>query len=736
MSKGLSSEMWKRSMCVLLVVILLGFGTCIGSMSNIMLIKADEYRALAEDQQLRDTVTPAKRGTIYDTNMNVLAASATAWQVYIIPTNFKNNKQRRDVAFGLSRLLKMDYKDVLERCKRKTGNENIGDPIELKTSKKVRKFINNNEYNAIIGISETTKRYYPNDNLASTVIGFVGSDNQGLEGLENKYDTELTGTPGRVVSARNASGADMPFSYEKVVDAKDGNSLVLTVDEYIQHIVEKYLTEAVEENNVQNRGCVIAMDVKTGGILAMATEPDYNLNDPFTIYDKEKAKEINELTGDERIKALNEARQEQWRNKAVSDVYEPGSVFKIITGSAAIEENATSLGSSFYCPGYIQIANRRISCHKHEGHGKQDLMQAFQNSCNPAFIGIGQTLGLKKFTDYRKSFGLEGLTGIDLPGESEPIFHSYSSMGSVELASESFGQTFKITPVQLITAVSAAVNGGYLYKPHVVKQILDNNGNIIENKETEAKRQVISEETSKIISQCLESVVSIGTGKNAYVAGYRIGGKTGTSEKIDLQDESGETTKYIASFCGVAPMDDPSIAILMLLDEPNVVNAYGGTLCAPMVGKMFSEILPYLGVSAEYTAEEAEELDVSTPDVSGYTVDKAKETITEMGLNARVIGEGDTVLRQVPSAAQTLPKGGTVVLYTEEGGETKTAIVPDFTGMTVSQANAAGAAAGLNVCISGSADNSVAYAQSKEYGKEVEIGSVVTVEFRSNVTVQ
>ncbi|MBQ2676013.1 MAG: PASTA domain-containing protein [Clostridia bacterium] len=736
MAKGPTKQMWKRTLIVLLVVIILGFGTCGVSLSNIMLVKADKYRTLAEQQQLRDVVVDAKRGTIYDASMNVLAASSTVWQVYITPSDFEDDAERQAVAKGLAEILQMDYEKVYKITCKKTGYETVGKTVTIDKANQVRAFVSENEFGSIIGLDEATKRYYPNDNLASTVLGFVGTDNQGLNGLEYQYDSTLTGTPGRVISAKNAKGADMPFSYEKVVDAKAGNSLVLTIDEYIQHVAEKYLDQAVIQNGVKNRGCCIVMDVNTGGVLAMATKPDYNPNEPFTIYDAATAEAIAKLTGDERSSAIAKAQQEQWRNKCVSDVYEPGSVFKIITGSAALDEGKTSMNASFSCPGYIVIANRRISCHKHEGHGTQNLTQAFMNSCNPAFITIGQSLGVTSFTNYRKSFGLQTISGIDLPGESEPIYHVASKMGPVELASESFGQTFKITPIQFITAISAAVNGGYLYKPHIVKQVLDENGNIIKNMEGSPIRQVISEETSKKICDALEAVVSEGTGKNAYVPGYRVGGKTGTSQKIDTQNEEGEINKYIASFCGIAPTNEPKIAILMLLDEPSVANPYGGTLVAPMVGKMFEEILPYMGVTPQYSEDDAEKIERKTPDVMGKTVEKAKDAIREAGLSFKVVGDGDSVVRQVPSAYQTIPKGGTVVIYTENDSEKKTVKVPDFIGMTVSQANSTAINMGLNIKFSGSTTNAVAYNQSVEKDTEVEIGTVITVEFRENIVVE
>ena len=730
-ARGVAKSILDRSFIIMLALIVAGFGGIAIRLGYIMTVDADELRSKAENQQLRDVVTTAGRGNIYDCNKNVLAKSSTVWKVFVTPSSIEND-ERDVIAKGLSELLGVEYDTVYEKvCKTSSYYETVGKPVDIGTATKVRQFIKENEVGSVVGLEESSKRYYPNNNLASTVIGFVGTDNQGLGGLEYYYDKELTGTKGRIISAKNAKGSDLPFSYEKVVEAKEGNSLVLTIDEYIQHIVEKYLLQAINENKVANRGSCIVMNVNTGEILAMATMPDYDLNNPFTIADEKKAKEIASLTGDERSKAISEAQQAQWRNKCISDAYEPGSVFKIITGSSALEEGTLKTSDTFYCPGYITVADRKIRCHKTEGHGSQSLANAFQNSCNPAFITIGQQLGLRNFVNYRTAYGLDKVTGIDLPGETGSILHSYESMGPVELASESFGQSFKITPIQLITAISAAVNGGYLNKPHVVKQILNSDGNVVKNFGTTQVRQVISNETSKQICQYLESVVSEGTGHNAYVAGYRVGGKTGTSEKLD----SG-TNKKIASFCGIAPSDSPEVAVLMLLDEPNVPFPFGGTCCAPAVGKMMSEILPYLSVSPEYTEEEAKELESTTPNVTGKTLKDAKAAISDAELEYTVIGEGDTVLKQMPSANSTIPNGGTVVLYTDDSEQKKTAVVPDFNGMTISQANEAAENAGINIIISGSKNNATAYDQSVEKGKEVERGTVVTVSFREIVVVE
>ena len=727
--------MWSRC-AIMLVILLFIMGWVTSFMFYHTVINADNLREQAQNQQLSDVEIQAKRGNIYDRNMNLLATSATVWQVVVRPTAFKvdeDENEREIAAAGLSELLGMTYEEVLALCEKNVAYQRIGKKIEADVTEKVRSFINEKELSHCVELEETSKRYYPNDNLASTVLGFVGTDNNGLEGLEAQYDDELSGQNGRIVSARDSVGGEMPFAYEKIIDATPGNSVVTTIDEYIQYVVEKYLTQAVEQNDVQQRGCCIVMDVNTGGILAMATKEDFNPNEPFKIYDEEKLAEIQAITDEkERAKAYSAAQYAQWRNKCVSDTYEPGSVFKIVTGSAAIEEDVISLDETYHCPGYIKISDRTIRCHKTTGHGTQTLAEAYMNSCNPAFITIGQKLGIELFTNYRKAYGLENTTGIDLPGESSPIVHSSQSMGPVELASESFGQSFSITPIQFITAISAAVNGGYLYQPHVAKQIIDSDGNIVENLEKGAKRQVISEETSEYIRGYLEQVVSEGTGKNAYVAGFRIGGKTGTSEKLSSDGQKGR----IASFGAIAPSDAPQIAVLLLLDEPQVAIPYGGTLAAPIVGKILEEILPYLNVSPEYTEEEAAELAIKTPDVTGLSIEDAKTQIKNEGLAYNIIGQGTTVIKQVPASGQEIPHGGKVVLYTDESSENQTATVPDFTNMTVSQANQAAIDAGLNIKFSGTMDNSTAYDQSLAVGQQVECGTVVIVYFRENSTVE
>ena len=735
MAKGPTKEMWKRILAIMIAVCVVAFGTVGVRLFGLMVVDAEEYQAKALSQQLKDITIEPKRGAIYDRNMNYLATSSTAWTIYISPKDIENDEERDLVVNGLSQILGVDANTIREKKLKNNQYEIIKRQVEKPQTDEVRAYISEHGLGSTIGISETTKRYYPNDNLASAVLGFVGSENQGLYGLESQYDSVLQGVSGRIIASKNAKGEDMPFTYQKIIEAQEGNSLVLTIDSTIQYYVENALSKAVIDNNVQQRGCAIAMNVNTGEILAMATKPDFNPNEPFTIYDTAEAARIETLTGEEKSKAISEAQYKQWRNKAITEVYYPGSVFKIVTGSAAIEEGVVNANSTFDCSGSIKIADTIFKCHKRSGHGHQNLMEVFQNSCNPAFILMGQGLGSETFFKYFKAYGLTEKTGIDLPGEEMSIYYTAEQMGPVELASESFGQTINLTPIQLITAIAAAVNGGYLVQPHVVKQVVDSDGNVVENIEPEVKRQVISQETSNFMRELLENVVTNGSGKNAYVAGYRVGGKTGTSQKQNLKNEDGSITKYISSFCGIAPADDPEIAIIVLLDEANVANYYGSAIAAPVVGQIFEEVLPYMDIEAVYTDKELAEMDIKVPDVQGKGVAEAKNAISQAGLNATIIGDGDTVQRQVPAAQQSISKGGTVVIYTGDPLEQSMSTVPNFINMTPSQVNSAAAKAKINVKFSGtgvSGSQLLAYQQSVEEGTKVEAGTTVTVYFRHN----
>ena len=737
-AKGPTKSMWTRMLVVMLTLVIGTVGVSAFRLGKLMLVDADFYQTKASEQQLYDTELSPTRGDIYDAKMNVLATSATVWTVYVTPKNIKNDDQKALIADGFSEILSMDRDKVYAMTEKSLGYVIVKKKVEKPEADKIRAYISEHKLGAMAGLDESSKRYYPNDSLASTVLGFVGDDNQGLAGVEAFYESKLKGVPGRMVAAKNARGANMPFSYEKMVDATPGSSLVLTIDSYIQHVAEKYLEQAVIDNNVSNRGACVVMNVNTGEILGMAVKDDFNPNDPFTLSDADMAK-LDGLEGEERTSKLGELRNKQWRNKAVSDPYEPGSVFKVVTGAAAIEEHVTDMSKHYNCPGYIVVAGQRYNCHKTTGHGAEGLPQAFQNSCNPVFITFGQLMGVSTFSRYFDAFGLTKKTGIDLPGEATSMYHTESKMGPVELASSSFGQTFTITPIQLITAISAAVNGGYLVQPHVVSQILDGDGNVEKTVETVRKRQVVSNETSKLICELLESVVSEGGGGNAYVPGYRVGGKTGTSQKIaDELQNAGERLR-ISSFCGIAPMDNPQVAVLVMLDEPHAANVYGGTIAAPVGGQVLGDILPYMGIEPQYSEEELKTMAIKPPDVTGKTKGEAKNEIQAAGLKVKIVGEGDKIERQVPTASQSIAKNGVVVLYTEGASDSNMVTVPTLTGMAVAGVNAEAASANLNVEFSGASltsGNAVSYRQSVEPGQKVEAGSTITVYFRAEDNIE
>ena len=733
MAKGPTNSMKKRTFAVLAAFTVLGFLSLIFRLFGLQVIDFQKYQALANSQQLSETVIAARRGTIYDCNLKPLAQSATVWKVSIWPAYIESDEEAKLIAQSMTEILDLDYETALKKCTDKTVSYAVlQSKVEKGKADEVRKFKIENNISAI-GLEEDNKRYYPYSDFASTVIGFTGTDNQGLAGVEAYYDSILKGKAGVKLSAKNAWGTDMPVEYEKLYDAENGNNLVLTIDEVIQHFLEKHLETAVVENKVFNRACGIVMDVNTGEILGMATKNDYDCNEPFVIKDARAKEKLALLSGDELSAQKYVELQAQWRNKAISDPYEPGSVFKIITAAAALEENVVNDTETFTCTGAHTVAGTTIRCWKLAGHGKETFSDGVKNSCNPVFMQVGARLGAVKFYQYFEAFGLTEKTGIDLPGEATSIYHQLNNIGPVQLASSSFGQTFKVTPMQIMSAVGAAVNGGYLVEPHIVKQILDEDMNVIESVQTNVKRQVISNETSAKLCTMLERVVSEGSGRNAYVMGYRIGGKTGTSEKLDAKDENGNVTQLIVSFLGFAPADDPQVAVLVMLDDPhNMGDIYGSTIAAPVVGNILADILPYIGVEPQYTSEEISKMDVRVPNVMNLKPSLAKSKMSNIGLKATIIGNGEKVVKQVPSGGAAIPNGGTVILYTEIVDAEKTTTVPNVIGYTASVANRMMTNAGLNIKITGGGvdqEGAVAVKQSVTDGTKVPIGTTITVEF-------
>lgn len=740
-------EMIRRIIVVMLALIIAFSGVSAVRLVNIMVVNGEKYQSKASEQQLYDSLVSAPRGDIYDKNMQVLAKSTTAWTVYITPNGIHKIDDdadreyvRKTIAENLSKILDVEYEKIYEQTDKNSYYVIVKKKIDKSVADKVREFLSDEKYEDLelvryVGLDETTKRYYPNDSLASVVLGFVGDDDQGLGGLESYYDNELTGIAGRVVAAKSAAGTDMSWTYERVEAATKGSSLVLTLDSYIQYTAEKYLEAAIAENQIAERGAAIVMNVKNGSILAMAVKGDFNPNAPFTLSQADQ-QIVDALENDEeKSKKTSELLNRQWRNKAVSDTYEPGSVFKVVTAAIGLEENLINESNTFYCNGHTTIAGRNYNCHKLAGHGTQSLAQAMSNSCNPAFITIGQDIGINTFSKYFKAFGLTEKTGIDLPGEANSTYHKQSNMGPVELASSSFGQTFNITPMQLISAAATCVNGGYLVRPHLVEKMIDEEGKVVKTTDTGYKRQVISESTSATLRTLMEFVAQNGA-KNALVSGYRIGAKTGTSQKMSKILATGDNYLYIGSCVSIAPIDDPEIAVLVLLDEPKSDKYYGGVISAPVNGKIMTDILPYLGYEPSYTEDELKNLAMSVPELVGDTVENAKAKLSSAKLQYQIQGNGEKIIRQLPEAGNRILSGGVVILYTEDTGD-KTVTVPNLVGLTANEVNKASVNSGINVEFSGNTTSGglKSYRQSIDPGTTVNAGTIVTVYFRDESAV-
>lgn len=732
--KGPAQRLRQRTAILILLILVLGFGAAVLRLTYLTTVQSSELQESAVDLQLADTTVSAKRGTIYDANGNVLAESASVWQVVMSPVNFKNDKQRQAAAKGLSEIFDLEYNDVLDDTKQQSHYVVVKRRIESDEREKVLELIDTlkKDYSCsgVIQLLDDYKRYYPKNSLASSVIGFTGSDDQGLEGIEYEYDSYLSGTPGRIITAQNARGTDMPFRYEQNVESEDGNNVYLTIDETIQSICEKYMQKGVEDNNVLNKGVCIAMDVNTGAILAMVTTDGYDLNNPYELSAKDK-KKIKSTPKKKQAEAESAALSNMWRNKAVADTYMPGSVFKMCVASAALEENLVNEKTSFTCTGSISVEGETIHCSNISGHGTQNFVEAISNSCNPAFIQIGQMLGAGKFRQYYQGFGFSDKTGIDLPGEAEDSFWKEGKMGGVDLAVASFGQNFSITPIQMITACAAVSNGGYVVQPHVVSKITDSKGNVIKTVDKKIKRQVISDDTSKKMNEYLEYNTERQGATAGYISGYKVAGKTGTTEKRGVTKvESSFSEDYISSFCGYAPADDPQIAMLVFFDTPNGDAYYGSQVSSPVFINIMSEVLPYLDVKTSYTDEELGYVDASAGDYTGVSVDEAKTAVEADGFTATVKGNGSTVISQIPTVSSGLQKGGSIVLYTDSDSQSETVSVPSLIGLSPDEVNDVASAYGLNVSFSGATTSSgTSSSQNIEAGTSVSPGTVITVSF-------
>lgn len=732
--KGPAQRLRQRTAILILLILVLGFGAAVLRLTYLTTIQSSELQESAVDLQLADTTVSAKRGTIYDANGNVLAESASVWQVVMSPVNFKNDKQRQAAAKGLSEIFDLEYNDVLDDTKQQSHYVIVKRRIESDEREKVLELIDTlkKDYSCsgVIQLLDDYKRYYPKNSLASSVIGFTGSDDQGLEGIEYEYDSYLSGTPGRIITAQNARGTDMPFRYEQNVESEDGNNVYLTIDETIQSICEKYMQKGVEDNNVLNKGVCIAMDVNTGAILAMVTTDGYDLNNPYELSAKDK-KKIKSTPKKKQAEAESAALSNMWRNKAVADTYMPGSVFKMCVASAALEENLVNEKTSFTCTGSISVEGETIHCSNISGHGTQNFVEAISNSCNPAFIQIGQMLGAGKFRQYYQGFGFSDKTGIDLPGEAEDSFWKEGKMGGVDLAVASFGQNFTITPIQMITACAAVSNGGYVVQPHVVSKITDSKGNVIKTVDKKVKRQVISDDTSKKMNEYLEYNTERQGAAAGYISGYKVAGKTGTTEKRGVTKvESSFSEDYISSFCGYAPADDPQIAMLVFFDTPDGDAYYGSQVSSPVFINIMSEVLPYLDVKTSYTDEELGYVDASAGDYTGVSVDEAKTAVEADGFTATVKGNGSTVISQIPTVSSGLQKGGSIVLYTDSDSQSETVSVPSLIGLSPDEVNNVASDYGLNVSFSGATTSSgTSSSQNIEAGTSVSPGTVITVSF-------
>ena len=743
--KAPSRQMWRRSLLTL-VIVCFCFGAVGGKLAVIQIGEYAVWQERAMEQQMSDSIISPKRGWIYDTNMEVLAQTTEVATIIMAPSEIPDEATRTLIADELSVLLENNRDTLYKKTGKKTSlYEVVKSKIDHSLCDTFIDWVQEHQFTGIFRVIQDYKREYPLGSVLSCVLGFTGTDNYGLEGLEAKYDSQLAGKAGRVVTAKNGWGDAMPneLRYESTIEAEAGNSLVLTIDTTIQRITEKYLEIAVRETGATNRGAAIVMDVQTGAILAMATKGDYDLNQPRELTDPDAAAQIALLSGDEQSAALLEALQKQWKNKPISEFYEPGSVFKVFTASAGVQEGLVNENTHFFCSGtYTMPGVKPMKCHVYpRSHGDQTFAEAIAHSCNPAFMTLGGMIGGHLFCQYHAAFGFTELTGIDMLGEARvtpTLYHVEETIRPVDVATSAIGQTFKVTPIQMITGLACVANGGRLMKPYVVRQILDENGNVVEEIEPTVRRTVVSEDTARRMAAMMEGVVEIGA-KNAYVPGYHVAGKTGTSVKTDQAAADGVRKNVVASFGGFAPSYDPRIAVLVLIDEPQTAIRYGGQLSAPVAQKILSEALPYLGVEPQYTDEEIANMNRVAPEVTGIAVSEAENRLASVQLQAKLVGNGGEVLRQIPAAGESIPQNGMVVLYTEETDENASVPVPNFVGMTLSEANNAAVGAGLNLSIAGLDDRdgqAVVRAQSEEAETAVPPGTVVRVEVLYQDTVE
>ncbi|MBQ2731235.1 MAG: PASTA domain-containing protein [Clostridia bacterium] len=760
-----------RKCKVAFVAFLLVAAFLIYRLADIQLVHFEEYQSGVIDQYTTETTLSAKRGNIYDRNMMTLAVSATVERVFVSPdtvpemtvaeyienkvdaiSDSKKKAEKRqkleaafenktitvaeDIANELSTILGVERADILTKlAKKHRKDETIQNRVELEVTDRIREVMEKKEYAKYIHFAEQTKRYYPYGTLASHLIGFTNSEETGIYGVEAYYENRLKGIPGKVLTAQNALGDDMSFKHETYVEAKDGDNLLLTVDWTVQHILEKYLQSAFEENRPDSRVCGIVMDVNNGEILGMSTKPDFDLNSPYTLdATSQEIYEAFEGTEEEKAEEKQRLLYGLWKDKNVAEIYEPGSTFKIITAAMCLEEGVVKTSDQFYCPGSVVVpyTDQRINCHKLEGHGSETFEEGLWNSCNPVFVTVSSRLGRDLFYKYYEAFGYAARSGIDVTGEATNYF--FPNFSIMDLAVSSFGQNFKVTPVSHLSAVCAAVNGGYLVTPHVLKGVVDDDGNLLESYDTTARCQVISSQTSETLRNYLRGGVEYGGAKNAYVQGYTVGAKTGTSVKTEIKAQTGETF-YIASTVAFAPVENPQVAVLVVVDGLTVNQSfYGGTVAAPIASDILTEVLPYLGVEAQYSDDDVDAIGHSLPNLRGYNVDDAGVKLKDLGYTFRIVGTGYNVRAQVPAAGDYLATGGQVVLYTDTTEPEATVTVPSVIGLSASSAAELLANNGLNIEIVDStmtqAAGAQAVSQSPGEGALVPRGTVVAVTFR------
>lgn len=772
-----NTSMKIRANGVILGFTLLFAGGLLVNIFRLTILDHDTYTDMANSRQFGSITIPAARGTIYDANGTILAQSATVYRIFVDPGLFrkememveqKNESERMKVAEAaadgktyepdlidtaalqetlvqyLAQELAMDVLTVRDAFEAQSNYVVLKKQVEKSTADRILQYVTaiaTAGSSRVISLSSVsresdTKRFYPQNELAASVIGFNNIDGDGLYGIEAYYNEYLSGVDGKTITAKDANGNEMPYRYSKTFDAQDGDDLYLTIDTTLQTYLENSITEMVETYEVANRACGVILNAKTGAVLAMASVPGFDLNEPFAIYDTTAKAAIDALTDEkEKEQAIAAQRERQWRNKCITETYIPGSVFKVVTASSALEEDVVTYADHFFCKGTVKVADKDMNCWKRSGHGSETFEQILTNSCNPAFIDIGTRLGATLFCRYFEAYGLTEKTGIDLPGETSSVYMPLEQMGPVELASSSFGQTNSLSPIEVVTAYAAVVNGGYLLKPYVVSKIVDCDGNVVLTNEKTVRRQVISVETSAEMRSALQAVVENNGGSNAYIKGYKIGGKSGTAQVIS-GDTTVEDELYVASYCCFAPADDPEIVMLIMADQPNTkIDYYGSTVVVPYARATLEKILPYLGYYPEYTEEEKQNLDVTVPLFIDLPVADVQVTLESMGLQYEVVGEGSTVTMQTPVTGSVVAKGSTVLLYTGGNVQEEYVAVPDVVGLSFKEANAKLAEVQLNYVAKGAAtsqSNVKVLLQSIPAGTMVQKWSVINLDFGSS----